>query len=189
MAAIGRELYSGRDNRVRRRRSKVPCIEEHCTYLRKRSSYMLQEIVAKYDQAPLWMRAAIWGLIVLVVGYSLDDIFHGFSLSWRSEQLAQNSIEGAIIMLAVATVLKNRDRRIRRRFQEIGYLNHQIRNALEVIQMAQRYAKEAEEREKLVSSSSLKIQLCLQKVSREEDLIDIANVQTTSAKRGHRRTN
>ena len=50
------------------------------------------------------------------------------NLSWRSEQLAQNSIEAVIITLAVATLLKNRDRRIKRRFQEIGYLNHHIRN-------------------------------------------------------------
>jgi hypothetical protein len=147
---------------------------------------MLEEIVSKYDRAPLWMRAAIWGLIVLVVGYSLDDIFHSFNLPWRSEQLAQNSIEAAIIMLGVATVLKNRDRRIRRRFQEIGYLNHHIRNALAVIEMAQRHAKEAEERENLVSSSSLRIQLCLQKVSREEDLIDVKNAHRASANRGHR---
>jgi hypothetical protein len=151
------------------------------------ASCMLEEIVAKYDRAPLWMRAAIWGLIVLVVGYSLDDIFHSLNLSWRSEQLAQNSIEAAIIMLGVAIVLKNRDRRIRRRFQEIGYLNHHIRNALAVIEMAQSAVKEAEKREELVSSSSLRIQLCLQKVSRDEDLIDVANLQRTPAKREHRR--
>ena len=151
------------------------------------ASYMLEQAVSKYDRAPLWTRAAIWGLIVFAVGYSLDDILHSCSLSWRSEQLAQNSIEAAIIILAVATLLKNRDRRIRRRFQEIGYLNHHIRNALEIIEMAQKYAREAEEREKLVSSSTLRIQLCLQKVSREEDLIDVANVQRASAKSGNRR--
>ena len=72
-------------------------------------------------------------------------------------------------MSAVGTLLKNRERRIRRRFEEIGYLNHHIRNALAVIEMAQNYAKEAEEREDLIASSSLRIRLCLQKVSREED--------------------
>ena len=148
---------------------------------------MLERIVAKYDQAPLWTRAAIWGLIVLGVGYSLGDIFHSCNLSWRSEQLAQNSIEAVIIMLAVATLLKNRDRRIKRRFQEIGYLNHHIRNALAVIEMAQNFANKAEEREELVASSTLRIQLCLQKVSRQDDLIDVANLQRASAKREHRR--
>ncbi len=147
---------------------------------------MLEATVAKYDQSPLWMRAAIWGLIVLGLGYAIGAILHVFNLPWEWQQLGQNSIEGVIIVVAVATLLKNRDRRVRRRFQEIGYLNHHIRNALAVIEMAQRYAKEAEEREKLVSSSSFQIQLCLQKVSREEDLIDIANVQTTTAKKGPR---
>jgi hypothetical protein len=148
---------------------------------------MLEEIVARYDQAPLWPRAAIWGFIVLVLGYVLDVILHVFNLPWRSERLAENSIEAAIILLAVATLLKNRDRRIRRRFQEIGYLNHHIRNALAVIEMAQSHVKEAEERKELVSSSSLRIQLCLQKVSRQEDLIDVAHVQRASAKRKYRR--
>jgi hypothetical protein len=148
---------------------------------------MLEQIVAKYDRAPLWMRAGSWGFIVFAVGYPLDYILHGLSLSWQSERLAENSVEAAIIVLAVATVLKNRDRHIRRRFQEIGYLNHHIRNALAVIEMAQRYVNEVEEREELVSSSSLRIQLCLQKVSREEDLIDVAKVQRASAKSGHRR--
>ena len=148
---------------------------------------MLEQAVAKYDHAPLWTRAAFWGLIVFVVGYSLDDILHSCNLSWQPEQLAQNSIEAVIITLAVATLLKSRDRRIKRRFQEIGYLNHHIRNALAVIEMAQNFAKKAEEREELVSSSTLRIQLCLQKVSRQEDLIDVANLQRTSAKREHRR--
>ena len=104
-----------------------------------------------------------------------------------AKQLTQNSIEAVIIMLAVATLLKSRDRRIKRRFQEIGYLNHHIRNAPAVIEMAQNFAEEAQEREELVSSSTLRIQLCLQKVSRQEDLIDVANLQRTSAKREHRR--
>jgi hypothetical protein len=51
-------------------------------------------------------------------------------------------IEATIIMLVVATLLKNRDRRIRRRFQEIGYLNHHIRNALSAFSPYIRYSRQ-----------------------------------------------
>jgi hypothetical protein len=147
---------------------------------------MLEEIVARYDQAPLWVRAGSWGLVVLSLGYAVGAVVHIFKPPWAWEQLAKSLIEATITVLAVATLLKNRDKRIRRRFQEIGYLNHHIRNALAVIEMAQSYVKKAEEREELVSSSSLRIQLCLQKVSRDEDLIDVSRIQKTSAFR-HRR--
>ena len=148
---------------------------------------MLEEIIARYDELPLWLQTAIWGLIALVSVFAVGSIVHVFGLPWGLEQLAEGVTIAAVAMSAVATLLKNRERRISRRFQEIGYLNHHIRNALTVIEMAQNYAKEAEEREELIASSSLRIQLCLQKVSREEDLTDVRRVQRTSAQAMHRR--
>jgi ABC-type multidrug transport system fused ATPase/permease subunit len=121
-------------------------------------------------------------LIALVSVFSVGTILHVFRLPWGLELLAESVTIAAVAMSAVTALLKNRERRIRRRFQEIGYLNHHIRNALTVIEMAQNYAKKAEEREELIASSSLRIQLCLQKVSREEDLTDVRDVRRTSAK-------
>ena len=148
---------------------------------------MLEDIVARYDELPLLVRTAIWGLIALVSVFAVGSTLHLFNLPWGLEQLAEAVTVAGVAMSAVGTLLKNRERRIRRRFEEIGYLNHHIRNALAVIEMAQNYAKEAEEREELIASSSLRIRLCLQKVSREEDLTDVRGVQRTSAKTIHRR--
>jgi hypothetical protein len=148
---------------------------------------MLERIVARYDESPLWLRTAIWGLIALLSVFSVGSILHVFNLPWRLEELAESVTIAAVAMSTVAVLLRSRERRIRRRFQEIGFLNHHIRNALTVIEMAQNYAKEAAEREALIASSTLRIQLCLQKVSREEDLTDIRDVQRTSAKAMHRR--
>lgn len=148
---------------------------------------MLAEIVARYDESPRSLRIAIWGLIALVSVFAVGSILHVFKLPWGLEQLAESVTVAAVAMFAVATLLKNRESRIRRRFQEIGYLNHHIRNALTVIEMAQEYAKEAEERKELIATSSLRIQLCLQKLSRDEDLTDVRDVRRTPANATHRR--
>ena len=69
----------------------------------------------------------------------------------------------------VYSVLHERDRRLRRRFKEVGYLNHHIRNSLTVIEMAEGYVSEAEERLQMVKNASSRIRRCVEKISRQED--------------------
>ena len=66
-------------------------------------------------------------------------------------------------------VLSARDRRLRQRFKEVGYLNHHIRNSLAVIEMAEGYISEADQRLEMVKKASLRIRRCVEKISREED--------------------
>jgi len=82
----------------------------------------------------------------IFVGFSLDYLVAVLGLPWPQERLIENVIEGALFIAMVYSVLRERDRRLRRRFKEVGYLNHHIRNSLTVIEMAEGYVSEAEER-------------------------------------------
>jgi hypothetical protein len=129
---------------------------------------------------PFWIYAVIFGVIVLVLGQVLDIVIHWFyrepfSLQWRIERIWVNFIEGALAGIVAYFILSIRERRIQRRLREIGYLNHHIRNALSAIVLSQEIGMDTKQRIGMVRDSSDRIQRCLSKVSRHEDVTDYAD--------------
>ena len=114
-------------------------------------------------------KALGWGLLVTVIGLSLDYLVRQLHWRWFDERLLENVIEGAFFTALVWIVLDAREKRLRRRFKEVGYLNHHIRNSPTVIEMAEGHVAEAAERLKMVSNASTRIRRCIEKISREDD--------------------
>jgi PAS domain S-box-containing protein len=77
---------------------------------------------------------------------------------------------------ALSVLRRDRENTIQRRFEEIRYLNHQIRNALVTLQLAGHdVTRDLPQKIELIHSASARIQLCLEKVLTEDDLSLHAN--------------
>ena len=113
--------------------------------------------------------AVMGGILITVVGLFLDYVVKQAQWPWLSERFLENIIEGAVFTLIIWAILNDREKRLQRRFKELGYLNHHIRNSLTVIDMAEGYVAEADERLRMVNAASKRIRRCVDRISREED--------------------
>jgi hypothetical protein len=129
----------------------------------------MNPVLMHYERRRVVAKALIWGIAVTFVGVSLDYVASALRLAWLHERFIANAIEGALFTLLVWLVLTARERRLQQRFKEVGYLNHHIRNSLTVIEMAEGYVTEAEQRLEMVKKASARIRQCIEKISREED--------------------
>jgi hypothetical protein len=129
----------------------------------------MSTVLRHYERRSVTAKAAMWGILVALVGMSIDDAVRGLRWPWLRERLVANIIEGVLCILLVWVVLSARDRRLQRRFREVGYLNHHIRNSLTVIEMAEGYVAEADQRLEMVKKASTRIRRCVERISREED--------------------
>lgn len=125
----------------------------------------------------LWMRAILFGSIVFVLGSMLDVIVHwiyqdSFAQIWWRERGVENLIEAVLAGIIAYFIILDREKRIEKRIREIRYLNHHVRNALFPLVMSQGVAMDAKERIEIIRDSSERIQRCLEKLSREEDVGD-----------------
>lgn len=116
----------------------------------------------------------MWVLVVFVTGVLLDFIghyifYHMLGARWIHERLWRNFIEALIVGVFVFTLIDAKEKRIQRRFKELGYLNHHIRNALTIIEMAESNVGEAEKRLEMVKDASSRIRSCVERISRQED--------------------
>jgi hypothetical protein len=132
----------------------------------KRSTNLLLQHFEKRSVVP---RAIMWGVLVTVIGMSLDSSIAVFHWPWLGERLVENTIEGVLSTLFMWVFLNAREKRLQQRFKEVGYLNHHIRNSLATIQMADGYVAEAAQRSELIANASTRIRLCVEKISREQD--------------------
>ena len=130
---------------------------------------LLTRILEQYERRSVAAKAISLGMLVTLVGLLLDDLTSRLDTTWLNQRLIENAIEGALFTALVWIVLSARDRRLQRRFKEVGYLNHHIRNSLTVIEMAEGHVAEASERLEMVKQASSRIRRCIEKISREED--------------------
>lgn len=142
----------------------------------------MHRLVKHYDRKPLWGRASITGAMVTVVGLLMDGFVHRLfagivSHRWLVERLYENLIEGLIMGFVMYGIMKSRDKRLKQRCEELRFLNHHIRNALQVISLAHEHEDESK-RTSLVFLACQRIQRCLERVSYEEDLSGIDNHPT-----------
>ena len=114
-------------------------------------------------------KAVMGGIVITLVGLFLDYIVRQLQWPWLTERFLENIIEGVVFALIIWAVLDDRERRLQRRFKELGYLNHHVRNSLTVIEMAEGYVAEADERSHMVNAATKRIRRCVDRISREED--------------------
>ena len=131
---------------------------------------LLTRILEHYERRSVAAKAISWGILVTLVGVSLDYLVSLPRWPWLQERFVENAIEGAFFTVLVWVVLTARERRLRKRFKEVGYLNHHIRNSLTVIEMAEGYVAEADQRLDMVKKASARIRRCIEKISRAEDV-------------------
>jgi broad-specificity NMP kinase len=129
----------------------------------------MDALLRHYERRNIIAKAVVWGLLVALVGLSLDYEVSQLRWPWLHERMLKNMIEGVFVGFLVWVVLTAREKRLRQRFKELGYLNHHIRNSLAVIEMAEGYVSEANERLEMVKNASTRIRRCIEKISREED--------------------
>ena len=73
-----------------------------------------------YERRSVIAKAMIWGLLVGLIGMSIDDAIRGLRWPWFRERLFANILEGTLFTVLVWVVLSARDRRLRQRFKEVG---------------------------------------------------------------------
>jgi hypothetical protein len=129
---------------------------------RRPTNFLLKHFERRSVVAIAVMCALLVSVVGMLLGYSVT-LFH---LPWLNERVVENIIEGVWFGLLMWAFLKAREKRLRQRANEVGYLNHHIRNSL---QMADGYVTEAGQRSELITHASTRIRLCVEKISREGD--------------------
>ena len=136
----------------------------------KRSTNLLPK---HFEKRSVAARAIMWGVLVTALAMSLDSAVRVFHWPWLGERFVENTFEGVLFALFMWAFLDARQKRLRQRLRqranELGYLNHHIRNSLTTIEMADGYITEAGRRSEMIINASRRIRLCVERISREEN--------------------
>jgi hypothetical protein len=131
---------------------------------------IIEPFIKRYEGWGALGKTVLWVVVVFLTGMLLDLFLHiALGWPWIHERLLENAIEALIIGVFVFTLIDAREKRIQRRFKEVGYLNHHIRNALTIIEMAESSITDAEKHIEMVKAASSRIRRCVEKISRQDD--------------------
>ena len=134
---------------------------------------LVEWLVCKFNRVPAWTRAAIWGWIVFLVTSALDAAFFQFLFGLTRMHLQAilfaDFSSAVLIGWIMFIVLHKREEILTKRFREIGYLNHHVRNALMVIENAEYVVKE-QQRKSMVLEETARIRKCVERISRIDDV-------------------
>lgn len=114
-------------------------------------------------------RVIVYALTAFVVIFGFDLLWHFARWDWLWEQLACNVLKAALLGIVAAHLSRLREERVLRRQRELGFLNHHVRNALALIQMAE-HQLDLGQRATAIRSASHRICAVLEQLSREEDV-------------------
>jgi hypothetical protein len=82
--------------------------------------------------------AIVYGVIAFIVIFGIDLIWHfGAIANWFWERATRAIVEAAIVAIIGGYLFHLREKRMLRRYREVQYLNHHIRNALSLITMGE----------------------------------------------------
>jgi light-regulated signal transduction histidine kinase (bacteriophytochrome) len=132
----------------------------------------VKDIVAGYlalTERSQFARFIVYGMTAFAVIFGIDLLWHMTGWSWYWEQLACDVVEAAILAFIASHLSRLREERIIRRQREVQYLNHHIRNALSLIQMAAQQL-ESEMHVTAVRHATNRICGVLEQMSRNEEL-------------------
>ena len=113
------------------------------------------------------MRALIFGCFLGILGAAWSMTLHAHGLSDKDEVWMENVFTGAVAGGLVFFYMEERRIRTAKRMDEIAFLNHHIRNALNAINMSH-YAADDSLRLEIVSDASRRIESTLRKLSEQE---------------------
>jgi len=140
---------------------------------------VVERLVYRFEHVPVWTRAVIWGGIVFAVTTVLDVTFFYllFGVTLRQgEAIVFADFSGAMLIgFIVFSLLNKRDQLIKRRFREIDYLNHHVRNALMVIETAEYLAQQQQQqqhqqRKDAVLEATTRIRKCIEQITSNTDV-------------------
>lgn len=129
----------------------------------------MNRLLKGYEKLSILARAALWGLLISLIGFLLDYSIGQLHWSWITERVVENMFEGALFTLLIWAFLNAWEKSVRRRTKQVGYLNHHVRNSLTVIELAEGHVTQPSERLEMVKQASTRIRRCVEKVSQEED--------------------
>jgi hypothetical protein len=141
-----------------------PSISVSCSFPRK-ARKLVSTLLKHYERRRLTEKAIVWGLIVIFIGVPVDYLTWRLRWSFLPEHIVVNVIQGILFSVFVWFFFKTR---LERRFKEVGYLNHHIRNSLTTINLAE-VIPESSQRLAMVSQATTRIQRCVEKISRDDD--------------------
>lgn len=125
-------------------------------------SHHLDGTPAHVTHGGIVRRAAMWALIVLVIGVG-GDYFAG-RIGLEHDLLYVNDVVSAVLIAVLVAVYEWRGRkRIQERLEIIAQMNHHVRNALQLISLSP-HAKQREENVALIQQAVERIEWALREV-------------------------
>jgi hypothetical protein len=122
-----------------------------------------------YFDLPLWGRAVLIGLVAGLFLLSMDETAHLFGYPWIYERLGEDASEGFLVTCVVFWLSRLREQRVDRRMKEIGFLNHNIRNAMQTIELAATGIEDPGQRVAMIDSSVRRVVNTLCRINRADD--------------------
>jgi hypothetical protein len=113
------------------------------------------------------LRALIFGCFLGLLGAGWSMILHAHGLTDKDEVWIENAFTGTVAGGLVFFYLEERRLRTSKRMDEIAFLNHHIRNALNAINLSS-YAADDSVRLEIVADASRRIENTLRKLSEQE---------------------
>jgi len=125
--------------------------------------------IEHYFDLPLWGRAILVGSVAASLMFSMDETAHLFGYPWFYERVLEDGTEGFLIACVVFWLSRIREQRVDRRMKEIGFLNHNIRNAMQTIELAVTGIQDHEHRAAVIDSSVRRVVDTLHRINRADD--------------------
>ena len=113
------------------------------------------------------VRALIFGCFLGLLGAAWSVTLHTHGMSEDNEVWMENVFTGTVAGALLFVYLEERRIRTSKRMDEIAFLNHHIRNALNAINMSH-YAADDSQRLEIVSDASRRIENALRQLSEQE---------------------
>jgi hypothetical protein len=126
-----------------------------------------------YFDLALWGRSLLVGAVATSVMLSMDETAHLFGYPWFYERAGEDAIQGFLIACVVFWLSRLREQRVDRRMKEIGFLNHNIRNAMQTIELAASGIQDPEQRVAVIDVSVRRVIDTLCRINRADDELSL----------------
>lgn len=130
-------------------------------------------ITRYYSSRSLPRRLTMLGVVTWTVIVSFDLLsreifFHRLGLRWLEQMFVESEIETAFLLYLSYRIMVTKEKALKKRFAEIAYINHHIRNAVFVIQQLEYVPQDM--KEEVITESTDRILKCVEKISRQDDV-------------------
>lgn len=117
-----------------------------------------------------WVRALIIGLVGSSIEYVADATAHSFNSGWLRVHYMEDMISGLVFFAGGYLLAHGHDLAMRKRTEQMMYLNHHCRNALQAITLTQANVADPVLRKQKIEESVGRVVATLVQVSNEEKM-------------------